>query len=93
VKILAGVLGTIFIVLMPLAHGSPIDPSNPGFWDNGDFDDVILLLTSNLHLVEAEDPAPLPSFETASEFVLEHPTGAPTPRANEPGTPRSPPTS
>ena len=92
-KVLAGVLGAVFIVLMPLAHGSPIDPSNPGFWDNGDFDDVILLLTSNLHLLHAEEPGPLPSFEAASEFAPEHPTGALTSRAHEPGTPRSPPTS
>src|SRR5262245_50304406 len=92
VKVLACVLGAVLIVLMPLAHGSPIDPSSPGFWDNGDFDDVILLLTSNLHLLDAEERTPLPSFEAASAFIPEHPTSALTPRAHEPGTPRSPPT-
>ena len=51
-KILACVLGTVLIVLMPLAHGSPIDPSNPGSWDNGDFDDVILFITSGLGAVQ-----------------------------------------
>ena len=90
-KILACVLGTVLIVLMPLAHGSPIDPSSPGFWDNGDFDDVVLLLTSNLHLLDTDDRPPLPTSETVSEFVLERPATATTPRAYEPGTPRAPP--
>jgi hypothetical protein len=92
VKILACVLGTVLIVLMPLAHGSPIDPSNPGFWDNGDFDDVILLLTSNLHLLDAEDRPRIRTFEAVSELVLERPAAAVTQRAYDPGTPRSPPT-
>src|SRR5256885_281673 len=91
VKVLACVLGTVLIVLMPLAHGSPIDPSSPGFWDNGDFDDVILLLTSNLHVLDAEDGATQLSVELVSDFVLEHPTEALTSRAHEPGTPRAPP--
>jgi len=91
VKILACVLGTVLIVLMPLAHGSPIDPSSPGFWDNGDFDDVILLLTSNLHLLGAEDQPPIGAFEALSEVLVERPAAAVTQRAYEPGTPRSPP--
>jgi len=93
VKVLACVLGTVLIVLMPLAHGSPIDPSSPGFWDDGDFDDVILLLTSHLHLLDADDRPSLPSSETVSAFVLELPARAVTPRAYEPGTPRAPPAS
>ena len=89
--ILACVLGAVLIVLMPLAHGSPIDPSSPGFWDNGDFDDVILFLTSNLHLLETDDRPPLLSSETVSEFVLERSARAATLRVYDPGTPRSPP--
>src|ERR1043166_5116839 len=91
VKVLACVLGAVLIVLMPLAHGSPIDPSSPGFWDNGDFDDVILLLTSHLHLLDVEDQPPIRAFEAVSEVVVERPAAAVTPRAHEPGTPRSPP--
>ena len=35
--------------LAPLAYASPIDPSFPaGFYDNGDFDDVIDLITSSI---------------------------------------------
>ena len=35
--------------LAPLAYASPIDPSFPaGFYDNGDFDDVIDLITSSM---------------------------------------------
>src|SRR2546427_12978241 len=35
--------------LAPLAYASPIDPSFPaGLYDNGDFDDVIDLITSSI---------------------------------------------
>jgi len=91
VKLLAGVVGAMLIVLMPLAHGSPIDPSFPGFWDNGDFDDVILYLTSNLHLLDADDSPPVRVVEAVSETVAECPAVAVHQRAYEPGTPRSPP--
>jgi len=91
VKVLACVLGAVLIVLLPLAHGSPIDPSTPGFWDNGDFDDVILFLTSNLHLLDAEDRHPIRALEAVSAVVLDLPTAAVAPRAYEPGTPRAPP--
>jgi len=90
-NLLAAALATVLLLLTPLAHGSPVDPSTPGFWDNGDFDDVILFLTSNLHLLDADDPAPLPSFETVSDVAPERPTRAVTTRAYEPGTPRAPP--
>ncbi|OLB99530.1 MAG: hypothetical protein AUH30_05030 [Candidatus Rokubacteria bacterium 13_1_40CM_68_15] len=90
-KILACVVGAVLIVLMPLAHGSPIDPSSPGFWDNGDFDDVILFLTSDLHLLATDDRPPIRAFEAVSDPVAERPAAAVTQRAYEPGTPRAPP--
>jgi hypothetical protein len=44
----------LVVGLVPLAYASPIDPSAPGgFYDNGDFDDVILHLTSRSSVVEA----------------------------------------
>lgn len=90
-KVLAAILGTALIVLTPLAHGSPIDPSSPGFWDNGDFDDVILLLTSNLHLLDTEHRPPIPALEAVSETALERPADAVTQPAYERGIPRAPP--
>jgi hypothetical protein len=91
VKVLAAALGIVLVVLIPLAHGSPIDPSTPGFWDNGDFDDVIVLLTSYLQLVEGPDVPALSPSEAAVRDVAEHPVGAAAGACYEPGGPRSPP--
>jgi hypothetical protein len=91
VKLVATALGVLLLVLMPLAHGSPIDPSTPGFWDNGDFDDVILLLTSELHFLESEDPPPIRVSESVSEAVIEYPADAVAQHTHETGTPRAPP--
>ena len=88
---LATVLGTVLIVLMPLAHGSPIDPSTPGFWDGADFDDVILFLTSHLHVIQPED-VPAPSIsEAIARDVLEEPQRAIADRSYGLGIPRAPP--
>ena len=85
-------LGTVLIILMPLAQGSPIDPSTPGFWDNGDYDDVILFLTSHLQLIEPED-VPAPSIsEAIVRDVAEKPQRAIAHRSYELGIPRAPPT-
>ncbi len=92
-KLVAAVLVTVLAVLLPLAHGSPIDPSAPGFWDDGDFDDVILFLTSGLHLLDTADrPLVCPSERVSTE-VFQHPAGPVALRAYEPGTPRAPPAS
>jgi hypothetical protein len=47
------VLVTVVLCLGPAAHGSPPDPTwIAGFYDNADFDDVVLLITSNLGVVD-----------------------------------------
>jgi hypothetical protein len=91
VKLLAAVLGAVLIVLTPLVHGSPIHPSTPGFWDDGDFDDVILLLSSHLHLLEPDDPPAIPRAEAVVLDVVEHPARTVAPGSYEPGSPRAPP--
>jgi hypothetical protein len=91
VRLLAAVLGAILIVLTPLVHGSPIDPSTPGFWDDGDFDDVILFLSSHLQLIE---PDGLPDVSASQAVVLdvaEDPQQAIAQGSYEPGIPRAPP--
>ena len=41
------------LTLAPAAHATPPDPSwIPGLYDNADFDDVVLLITSNLGAIE-----------------------------------------
>jgi hypothetical protein len=47
------ILVTAVLCLGPAALGSPPDPTwIAGFYDNADFDDVVLLITSNLDVVE-----------------------------------------
>lgn len=53
-RVTAGILLVLVVGLGPMAHASPIDPSFPGgFYDNGDFDDVVRHLTSRVSVVEA----------------------------------------
>jgi hypothetical protein len=92
VRLIAGVLGVILVVLVPLAHGSPIDPSTPGFWDNGDFDDVILFLTSNLHLVEVDDQPPAGDSHEVAGGVPDYLPALSTQHVYAPGPARAPPT-
>jgi len=66
-------------------------PSIPGFSDNGDVDDVVLFLTSGLHLFDTVYPPLISASETVSEGVFEHLAGTVGQRAYEPGTPRAPP--
>ncbi len=90
-RLLAIVLGMVLIVLMPLAHGSPIDPSTPGFWDNGDFDDVILFLSSHLQLIEPEYLPDPRGYESIVRDVVEQPHGAIAKGSYGPCVPRAPP--
>jgi len=44
----------LLLSLVPLAHSSPPDPTwLPGVWDNGDYDDIVTLVTSSSGLVDA----------------------------------------
>ncbi len=55
VVLLSGVL----LVLPPLAHACPTDPTwIPGFYDDNDYDDVILFITGTVGAVDsrAVDP-------------------------------------
>ena len=46
-------LVTAVLALAPVAHASPPDQSwIPGLYDNADFDDVVLLITSHLGAIE-----------------------------------------
>ena len=90
-NLLAAALATVLLLLTPLAHGSPVDPSTPGFWDNGDFDDVILFLTLDFHPL---DPGPRPfihASHTTSERPIELTTGLAPQHFCDRGTPRAPP--
>ena len=46
-------LVAVVLALAPAAHASPPDQSwIPGLYDNADFDDVVLLITSNLGAIQ-----------------------------------------
>ncbi len=50
------VVGAIAL-LAPLAHASPPDPVwIAGFWDNADYDDVVLLVTSAVGTADSGPP-------------------------------------
>jgi len=91
VRLVAAAVGAVLIVLMPLAHGSPIDPSTPGFWDADDFDDVIVFLTSHLHLLATDDPPAISASEAGARDVAEPPLPTVVSGSHEPGSPRAPP--
>jgi len=91
VRLLATAVGAVLIVLMPLAHGSPIDPNTSGFWDNGDLDDVIIFLTSHLHFLQADALPAISASEAVVQDVVEHPARMVAPSSYEPGSPRAPP--
>jgi hypothetical protein len=45
--------------LTPLAQASPADPTwVAGFWDDGDYDDVVLLVCATAAAVQSAPPAP-----------------------------------
>jgi len=93
VRLLATVVGAVLIILMPLAHASPIDPNTPGFWDASDFDDVIIFLTSHLHFVDTDARPAISASEAVVEDVVEHEARTVVPGSYEPGSPRAPPAS
>jgi hypothetical protein len=58
--------------LTPLAHASPPDQTwIGGFYDDADYDDVVLLVTGGLHAVQAP---PIPVLAWAADVVAFVPT-------------------
>ncbi len=56
VLLLLGVL----LTLPPCAHASPTDPTwIPGFYDDNDYDDVILFITGAVSAVDTHNGAPI----------------------------------
>ena len=66
------------LMLAPLAQATTVDPNWGGLYDNGDFDDVILLITSAAGVVDSQ---PRPDLglgsPVAEHFVAEAPDGLP----------------
>jgi hypothetical protein len=91
-KPFAAALGTMLLVLTPLALASPVDPTwIPGLWDDADFDDVILFLTSDLHLLDTSDRPAAGASGLVPVPVLDPPAAVVIGQVYEPGPARAPP--
>jgi len=56
-RLLLLLLAGVLVVLTPLAYASPPDPGwITGFWDNGDYDDVVLSVTSAVGTADSHPP-------------------------------------
>jgi len=52
-----GILVSVLLMLHVLAYATPPDPTwVPGLWDDGDYDDVVILIKSTAALADG-DPA------------------------------------
>ncbi len=73
------VLLALLIGLAPLAYASPPDQTwLAGFYDNADYDDVILALTS---FVGASDGTPAPDLGPTAEMIVTLRPAEPSPPA------------
>lgn len=88
---MVAVLGAVLVVLTPLAYTSTVDPNSPGFWDNGDFDDVILFLLGDLHFLDVVHAPSILALGRVWEGFVEHPAGVFADLAYDSGAPRAPP--
>ena len=72
------VLVALLVGLVPLAYASPPDETwLPGLYDNADYDDVVIALTS---AVGAADGTPTPDLAPTAEMIQTlHPAEPPVP--------------
>ncbi len=86
------VLVGVLIVLAPLAHASPPDQSwLGGFYDDGDSDDVVLLVTWALHAVQGPPSAEMVLVTEVVTLVPAMPAAGPHAVAWLLEAPRAPP--
>src|SRR5215475_5139852 len=82
----------MLVVLAPLAHASPPDPTwLSGFWDARDHDDVAILASSLLSTADDRPSDPLAPLPASSSKVLASEEGVPVPSRILVTAPRSPP--
>jgi hypothetical protein len=89
--VLAVLLLSAVAALAPLAYATPPDPVwIAGFWDDGDYDDVILLITSAVGVVEARlvsDRSPVQAVVTVLPRADEGPADSRAPSSPQPRAP------
>ena len=80
--------------LTPLAYATPPDPSwVRGLWDGAEFDDIVLLITSGVGIVEADPPVALRSVLARAARLVESSATAVLAAAGSSSESRAPPTS
>jgi len=81
----------IIAALAPAVYADPPDPTwLGGYWDNGDFDDVVILLDGTAAIVQPFTAAAAPPCAVVAVLECLEPLGAPT-AVDETASPRAPP--
>lgn len=90
-RMLLLVLAGMLVMLVPLAHASPPDATwIAGLYDDGDFDDVALRITSTCAVAGADPPAADHPGAVVASIPLVDERAADTPACSSPH-PRAPP--
>ena len=91
-RLLPVLLAVLVLTLTPLAHAGPPDQTwLSGFYDNGDYDDVVVLVLSTVVAIESfslRDVGRLPAVIATPSPPDERPSSVPPPSS---ALPRAPP--
>ena len=91
VRLLQALLAVVVLTLTPLAHASPPDQTwLSGLYDNDDYDDVVLLVLSNVVAIESfslRDGGRLPPVVASPSPHDEGPSQVPRPSSAPPRAP------
>lgn len=80
------------IALVPLGHATPTDPTwVPGFWDDGDYDDVALLVSEASGVASACWLSALGRVQVVRTGIQDIGTGEPHTPPQQSERPRAPP--
>jgi hypothetical protein len=72
-SVIALVLLVAAATLAPLAHATNVDPSWGGLYDDGDFDDVILYITSAVAVADAQPLRDAGSVHDVAALLVDEP--------------------
>jgi hypothetical protein len=90
-RLLQVLLAVLVLALTPLAHASPPDQTWPsGLYDDGDYDDVVLLVLSTVVVIESfslRDGGRLPVAVASPSPNAERPSQVPRPSSAPPRAP------
>ena len=92
VSALALLIAAIVCALVPLAYASPPDPTYlSGIWDDADYDDVVILVTSSVGSTDTHKPFELFRLLVGVLLILSAEDGLPRAASRFLPAPRAPP--